>query len=76
MTNEAYFKGEGMFNYHNVHLRAEENPHGIRPYAVQHGFLVNVWAGLVGDLLIEHYSLSSPLTSANYLIFLQKILKL
>lgn len=74
MTDEAYFTREGMFNYHNVHLWAGENPHGIRPHAAQHRFSVNVWAGLVGDVLVGPYLLPSPLTSANYLIFFQEVL--
>ena len=74
MTDEAYFTREGMLNSHNLHLWAGENLHGIRPYAAQHRFSVNVWAGLVGDVVVGPYLLPSPLTSANYLIFLQEVL--
>ena len=74
MTDEAYLNREGMFNYHNVHLGVGENPYSIRSYAAQHRFSVNVWDGFVSDALVVPYLLPSPLTSANYLIFLQQVL--
>ena len=62
-----------MFNYHNVHLWVGENLRRIRPYAAKHRFSMNVWAGLVGNELAGPYLLPSPLTSENYLIFLQEV---
>lgn len=73
-TDESYFTRDGVFNQHNAHLWALENPHGVRPHDAQHRFAVNVWAGLVGDCLVGPYLLPTPLTSANYLIFLEEVL--
>ena len=63
-----------MLNYHNAHLQAGENPHGVRPYAAQHCFLVHVETGMVGDLLVGVYFLLILFILADYLIFLQKFL--
>lgn len=73
-TDEAYFTRDGVFNHHNMHLWSDENPQGMRPHAAQHRFSVNVWAGIVGDFLVGPYLLPAPLTSRDYLIFLQEML--
>lgn len=49
-TDESTFTRGGIFNYHNSHIYAEENPHQIRPSNYQHRFSLNVWAGIVGGV--------------------------
>ena len=51
-TDEAQFTRDGMFNHHNLHSWADENPHVIRQHGYQHRFSINVWAGIVADQLI------------------------
>ena len=53
-TDEASFGRDGIRNFHNDHLWADENPHGRRESRSQHRFSVNVWAGIVGDRLTGH----------------------
>lgn len=73
-TDEATFTREGVFNHHNQHLWAQENPRGVRHHAAQRRFKVNVWAGLVGDCLVGPYLLPCNLNATNYLIFLREVL--
>lgn len=71
-TDEATFTQDGVFNYHNEHFWANENPHVIRESNFQHRFAINVWAGIVGDHLIGPHILPQRLTGALYLHFLQE----
>ncbi|GFV07687.1 uncharacterized protein TNCV_4941891 [Trichonephila clavipes] len=65
---------EGIFNTHNSHSGAAANPHVTRTRAAQDRFLVNVWAGILGDHLIGSYILPDRLTGPRYLIFLEQVL--
>ncbi|GFV38866.1 uncharacterized protein TNCV_2814821 [Trichonephila clavipes] len=71
---EATFSREGVFNTHNAHMWALNNPHSTRPRAMQQRFTVNVWAGIVGDSLLGPYILPPRLDSHKYLVFLQEVL--
>ncbi|GFV03492.1 uncharacterized protein TNCV_5060331 [Trichonephila clavipes] len=73
-SDEASFTREGIFNTHNDHIWAVENPHAIRRRAAQIRFSVNVWAGIMGDHLIGPYMFPCRLTGLNYLLFLQQVL--
>ncbi|GFV40663.1 uncharacterized protein TNCV_2268341 [Trichonephila clavipes] len=73
-TDEASFSREGIFNTHNSHSWAAANPHVTRTRAAQDRFLVNVWAGILGDYLIGPYILPDRLTGPRYLIFLEQVL--
>ncbi|GFU83707.1 transposase-like protein [Trichonephila clavipes] len=73
-TDEASFSREGIFNTHNSHSWAAANPHVTRTRAAQDRFLVNVWAGILGDHLIGPYILPDRLTGPRYLIFLEQVL--
>ncbi|GFW70186.1 DUF4817 domain-containing protein [Trichonephila clavipes] len=73
-TDEASFSREGIFNTHNSHSWAAANPHVTRTRAAQDRFLVNVWAGILGDHLIGPYILPDHLTGPRYLIFLEQVL--
>ena len=74
MFYDANFKLSGIFNIHNSHLRAHDNPHGTITHSYQERFSINVWAGIVHINLIGPYILPSHLTGHTYDIFLQKIL--
>jgi hypothetical protein len=50
-TADAYFIADGIQNFHNQHLWAEENPHAIFPSYHQQLFSTNIWAGICGDNL-------------------------
>ncbi|GFY04643.1 uncharacterized protein TNCV_418991 [Trichonephila clavipes] len=73
-TDEASFSREGIFNTHNKPSWAAANPHLTRTRAAQDRFLVNVWAGILGDHLIGPYILPNRLTGPRYLIFLEQVL--
>ncbi|GFU92159.1 DUF4817 domain-containing protein [Trichonephila clavipes] len=74
-TDEAsFFSREGIFNTHNSHSWAAANPHVTCTRAAQDRFLVNVWAGILGDHLIGPYILPDRLTGPRYLIFLEQVL--
>jgi hypothetical protein len=51
-TDEALFTRDGVFNRHNEHYYALENPHVFFEASHQHRFSLNVWAGIVGNHLI------------------------
>ncbi|GFV40804.1 uncharacterized protein TNCV_2590511 [Trichonephila clavipes] len=59
------FTREGIFNTHNDHIWAVENPHA-NDVVAQIRFSVNVWAGIMGD---HHRTFLFPcrLTGLNYL---------
>ncbi|GFW67271.1 DUF4817 domain-containing protein [Trichonephila clavipes] len=73
-TDEASFSREGIFNTHNSHSWAAVNPHVTRTRAAQDRFLVNEWAGILGDHIIGPYILPNRLTGSRYLIFLEQVL--
>ncbi|GFV87482.1 hypothetical protein TNCV_3281201 [Trichonephila clavipes] len=52
----------------------KENPYRRQPRAAEQRFLVNVWAGILGEYFIGQYLLPSPLDCKAYLIFLQQVL--
>jgi hypothetical protein len=52
---------EGVFNVHNSHLWARDNPHAIRERGYQVRFSVSVWAGILGNIVVGPYLLSDRL---------------
>ena len=71
-TDEAQFSTRGLFNTHNSHVWAEENPHEIRSRGDQGWESINVWCAIQGDNLIGPLILPNRLTGASYLQFLQQ----
>jgi hypothetical protein len=51
-TEECSFSKEGMYNTHNWHLWADENPNIIGVRGFQEKFSTNVWAGIIDDRLV------------------------
>lgn len=69
-TDEAGFSREGIFNFHNNHCWADENPQEISQRRHQVRFSLNVWIGIVGDNLIGPMFLPNRLNGVSYLNFL------
>jgi len=67
------FTREGIFNFHNVHIRAHINPHAIREARHQTTFSINVWSGIVGDRLTGQVRLPERLTGPTYREFLERL---
>ena len=51
-TDEAGFTRNGIFNFHNNHEWAAENPHAIVQRGHQQRFSLNVWGGIIDEHLI------------------------
>ncbi|EZA61680.1 hypothetical protein X777_10512, partial [Ooceraea biroi] len=51
-TDECTFRSDGRINRQNEHHYAEENPHCRKEIHVQGKFHVNVWMGIVDDMII------------------------
>ncbi len=71
-SDELLFSQDGNFNLHNEHLGAEDNPHATVQTKSQHRFTVNVWGGILGNLLIGPHFFHDTLNAQRYLRFLQK----
>jgi hypothetical protein len=69
-TDEATFTRDGVFNYHNNHYWAVQNPRLFRSSRHQHKFSVNVWAGIIGSHLLGPCILPHRLNHQNFLNFL------
>lgn len=72
-TDEATFTRAGFTNHRNAHIWAVENPHVMWPTTFQHQFSINVWAGIIDDLIIGPYILPNRLNQEIFLNFLQEI---
>lgn len=73
-TDEAGFSREVIFNYHNNHFWADVNPRKISQRKHQVRFCVNVWLGIIGDVLLGPVFLPNRLNGASYLDFLINML--
>lgn len=52
-TDESSFTRDGMYNTHNYHCWADENPHLIWEKSFQERWTINVWAGLIDNQLVS-----------------------
>ncbi|KAJ4447098.1 hypothetical protein ANN_09098 [Periplaneta americana] len=52
-TDEAQFTRDGITNFHNQHVWAYENPRATVPSHHQVRFSLNMWAGIIGDRLVD-----------------------
>lgn len=68
-TDECTFTRRGLFNQHNRHMWAHENPFLAEEDSFQHRFSLNVWAGVVGPHILGPVFLPR-LNGASYLEFL------
>lgn len=69
-TDECTFTRRGLFNQHNRHMWAHENPMLMEEDSFQHRFSLNVWAGIIGPYILGPIFLRR-LTGEAYLEFLQ-----
>jgi hypothetical protein len=70
-TDEASFSRNGIMNFHNNHIWADENPHAITETRFQDRFSFNVWIGIIGNYLIGPHFLPLRLDGNTYQHFLQ-----
>lgn len=75
-TDESRFERTGLFNIHNYHTWATENPHAVRDSSFQHRFSVNMWSGILNGELIGPFELPSRLNAEAYNNFLKNDLPL
>ena len=70
-TDEATFNKNGNVNRHNFHYYATENPHYIRTHS-QNRWSLNVWGGIIGNIVIGPHFFEERLTADRYLHFLRE----
>ncbi|CAI6359122.1 unnamed protein product [Macrosiphum euphorbiae] len=71
-TDESTFTREGVFNVHNSHHYAQENPRLVRQQRFQRRYSINVWMGIIGGVLIGQFlGLPRTVGGNSYLNFLQ-----
>jgi hypothetical protein len=51
-TDEATFTRNGINNTRNSHRWSHENPHGTVETNLQRRFSINVWCGMIDDMMI------------------------
>lgn len=74
-TGEVSFTREDILYPHTEQLWSEETSQTTGSRDLQkHDFVINVWAGIVGDCLVGPYLLPSQLDAQKYLIFLKEVL--
>lgn len=73
-TDESTFTKDGVFNFHNEHEWAPENPHKTKKSSSQYKFSINISAGIVNNTLIGPHVIEGNLNSESYLNFLQETL--
>lgn len=72
-TDESTFMRIGLFNVHNEHFWSAENPHLTRRNAYQTRFSLNVWAGVINDVVIGPHFIEGRLNGMNYLDLLREV---
>jgi hypothetical protein len=75
-ADEVCFTRNGVVNFHNVHVWAQENPHAVRQSNFQQRFSINIWAGIVDNFVTDPHELPARLTGASYYYFLHDDLSL
>lgn len=70
-SDEATFHKNGFVNRHNFHYYSDHNPRIFRQIDRQHRWSINVWGGIIGDLVIGPHFFNGHLNGEMYLDFLQ-----
>ena len=70
-TDESTFTHSGINNTSNSHRWSHENPHVSVETNFQRRFSINVWWGMIDDMLIGPVILDDLMTGQNYPEFLQ-----
>ena len=71
---KRHFSDKDVFIAHTSHAWITDNPHSTQPHRYQQRFRVNVWAGIVNEILINPYLRPTRLNGESYLIFLEQLL--
>jgi hypothetical protein len=71
LTDEEAFTRNGIINFHNNHMWAEENPHAVVQSSRQQQFSINVWTAIIGNLLVDPHVFPQRLTGNSYRHFLE-----
>ena len=71
-TDESIFTRDGIVNFHNSHVWADENPHATRVKSSQHRFKIMVWAGIKGNRIIGPEFFEETPNGDRYLAFLME----
>lgn len=66
-TDESLFTRVGIYNRKNEHYWALTNPHVIKSSHHQVRFSVNVWAGIIGNVIVGPIFITGRLTGRDYL---------
>lgn len=74
-SDECTFTRDGVFNTHNFHYWAEENPYAFREFGHQRRFNVNVWLGIVNYRIVGPIFLPNRLNGAAYLNVMEEVLE-
>lgn len=74
-TDESTFMRVGMFNVHNEHFWAAENPFLTRRNAFQVRFSLNVWAGMINGTIIGPLFIEGTLRGENYLNLIRHVVE-
>lgn len=73
-SDEATFLLNGHVNRQTCRYWATENPHWMQEYHTQYPEKLNVWAGIIENMIIGPYFFDESLTGPRYLEFLQNFL--
>lgn len=73
-TDEAMFTRVALYNIHNEHWWAYQNPHAIKENNHQERFSVNVWAGIIGNHIIGPHFIEGHLSGGTYLDMLTRVI--
>lgn len=70
-TDEATFTRRGVLNWRNNHSWELDNPHLTIERHFQQEFSINIWCGIIDNVIIGPYELPGRLNGNQYLQFLQ-----
>jgi hypothetical protein len=70
VTDEAYFTRNFILNSHNMF---DENLHSVQETRFQHQFTINIWAEVIGDLVMGPYQLLARLRGLPIYIFNEEL---
>jgi hypothetical protein len=57
-----------IFDQHNNHIWATENPFAVHPRAHQHRFGINLWAGVIDNNLVGPFMLPARVNTEKVLL--------
>ena len=65
-SDEPAFTRDSVFNTHNQHIRDQINPLAFTVQSHQVRFSVNIWCGIIHNMLVGPRVMKNRLTGANY----------